>query len=83
LIFKIIEYLILITTGGLVWYFLDSKTIEYIEYFIAKYPGAFPTQHVDFMKAIWHFFLFFMVLGGMYHLFVWVQREKTPEGYYA
>jgi len=83
LIFTIIEFLILIATGGIIWYFLDSKTIEYIEYFTSKYPGAFNTQHVAFMKSIWHFFLFFMIIGGMYYIFVWVQRERTPEGYYV
>jgi len=80
-IFAIIEFLCLIVLGGLLYYLLGGIAMDYLDSQLALYPNAFTVASVAFTKAIVYWLLLIMLIGGIFGLFVWVQRTR-PEGYY-
>ena len=82
MIYTIIEFLSLIGVGGIIWYFLDKALMMVIGLFEGMFPTYYQDAEVIFLKSIVHWFLLFMVFGGLYHLWVQSQRKPTPEGYY-
>ena len=82
MIIEIIEYVSLIGLGGLIWYYLEKISNQFIDNMVAKFPSYYNMSTVNFIKAVNHWFLFFMILGAGYALYIVAQRSKTPEGYY-
>ena len=82
MIFAIVEFLCLIALGGFLYYFLDGITSDYLASQFALYPSAFTLEAVTFMQALTHWLLLIMVIGGLFGLFVWVQRTR-PGGFYV
>lgn len=79
----IIEFLSLIGVGGIVWYLLDKLLMMIIGFFEGMFPTYYLEAEVVFLKSICHWFLLFLVFGGLYQLWVKSQRKPTPEGYYT
>lgn len=81
MIFAIVEFLVLLVIGGFIYYFLGGMAMDYLDSQVALYPTAFNTASVTFVRVVANWLLLLMVLGGLYGLFVWVQRTQ-PGGYY-
>lgn len=81
--FAVIEFLGLIALGGYLYYLLSGIIIGYLDSQVALYPDAFTPAAIAFTRAVLHGFLLIMIIGGIFGLLVWVQRRRTPEGWYG
>ncbi len=82
MIFAIVEFLCLIVLGGFLYYFLNGIASDYLTSQATLFPSAFTSEAIAFTQAITHWLLLIMIIGGLFGLFVWVQRTR-PEGYYG
>jgi len=81
LIIEFVRYFVSIAGMGVLWYLLDGLVVGYIDDMVLKYPSLYPIATVAFVKAITHWFIFLVIIGLTYSLFVVAQRTRA-EGYY-
>jgi len=74
-------FFMLVGASGLFWYALNDQVITLLDELIAEYPGYYPDPVVTFIKSVWHWFPFLIMLGGLVWVYVTAQRRPYPEGY--
>lgn len=77
LIYPLIEFLFLILVTGLLYGIVKPFALEILNSQIALFPTAFDASQTAFAMAIMNYLLFFVVLGGIIGLWVWVNRTKS------
>ena len=77
MIYPLIEFLLLILVTGILWGILKPYTLDILNSQIALYPLAFGSQQTAFVITIVNYLLFFVILGGIIGLWVWVHRTKS------
>ena len=81
MIIEIVSYFVSLAGMGILWYILDGISIDFINTMVTKYPTMYPVESVILVKALTHWFLFFVLVGLTYSLLVVAQRTR-PGGYY-
>jgi len=81
LIIEFVRYFVSLAGMAVLWYILDSMTIDFINTQVAKYPTMYPTATVTFVKSLTHWFILLVLIGLTYSLLVAAQRTRS-EGYY-
>lgn len=82
MLFALVEFILLMGFGGLLYYFMSGIVNDYLSTQVALYPSSFTAEAITFTRALMHWLLLIMLVGGLFSLFVWVQRRRTPEGWY-
>jgi len=82
MIYIFMVFFLIIGVGGILCYVLDVVGTEVLDMYQAAYPSLFTGPPVDFLRAIFHWMPFFVVLAGLLYVFVASQRGAEPEGYY-
>ena len=77
----LLEFFTLIGAGGLIWYIIEGLLFMIIDLLEGMFPTYYGEPHVAFVKSICHWFLFFLIYGGLSALWVKSQRPKQ-EGWY-
>lgn len=83
MLFVILEFVFLLGFGGLLYYFMSGIVNDYLSNQVALYPTAFTPEAITFTRALMHWLLLIMVVGGLFAIFVTVQRRRNPEGWYS
>ena len=81
MIIEFVRYFVSIAGMGVLWYLLDGLAVGYIDDMVLKYPSLYPVATVTFVKSLTHWFIFLVIIGLTYSLFVAAQRTR-PEGHY-
>ena len=77
LIYPLIEFLFLILVTGVLYGIVKPYALGILNSQIALYPTAFDAQQTAFAITIMNYLLFFVVIGGIIGLWVWVNRTKS------
>ena len=77
LIYPMIEFLFLILVTGVLYGIVKPYVSSILNSQIALYPAAFDSQQTTFAMAIMNYMLFFVILGGIIGLWVWIHRTKS------
>ena len=77
LIYPLIEFLGLILITGSLYGIIKPYALGILNSQIALYPTAFDPQQTAFAMAIMNYMLFFVILGGIIGLWVWIHRTKS------
>ena len=77
MIYPLIEFLFLVILSGVLYGILKPYTLDILNSQIALFPMAFDSQLTAFAITIVNYLLFFVILGGIIGLWVWVHRTKS------
>ena len=77
MIYPLIEFLFLVILSGVLYGILKPYTLDILSSQIALYPTAFGSAQTAFAITIVNYLLFFVILGGIIGLWVWVHRTKS------
>ena len=83
MIYHILEYIFLVVVSGLLYGVLKPYVIEILNSQIELYPTAFDTQQVAFAVLTVNSLLFFIIIGGIIGLWVWVHRTRSRGTFYG
>ena len=81
MIWPVLDFVVLIVFGAIGWYYVNGFTMDLIDYFTALSPTSYDPLVVAFLRGIMSVFFLFMIIGGLYGLWVWAQRSYAG-GYY-
>ena len=77
MIYPLIEFVLLVLVTGALYGIVNPIVLGILNSQVALYPSAFNSQQVAFAKAVLNYLLFFIIIGGIIGLWVWVNRTKS------